>query len=217
MRLQKNLINSLRPALALGAFCILAISIASGPLQAGEAAFDHGLHIEQGLECQACHMPGDDPEPSLPAISVCGDCHGEGEVALPERKASTFETDWSFSHELHYDGVGLECAACHQGVIDGKMPKSGSWSPIMPDCQSCHLENGLEQTCADCHSRLNEDVRPGPMDSVLLDHTVSWDLRHGEIARVEDQLCSYCHETPRDCITCHLDVPPRSHNRLFKV
>ncbi len=212
MSLQKILTFSLGAALAIGGLAILATT----PAQAAPA-FDHVLHIDQGLECQTCHMPGDESEPILPTITVCGDCHDDGEVALPIRKAASGEVDWSFSHDFHIDDVGLECADCHQGVIDGKVSKSGRWSPGMHSCQSCHRDNGVEQVCADCHSRLDKDVRPGPQDSVLLDHTVSWNLRHGEIARASDELCSYCHETPKDCISCHLDIPPRSHNRLFKI
>ncbi len=48
-------------------------------------------------------------------------------------------------------------------------------------------------------------------------HTNAWSVMHGKQARVNDKECLTCHTDRLECIQCHEDVKPRSHNATWTM
>jgi hypothetical protein len=49
------------------------------------------------------------------------------------------------------------------------------------------------------------------------DHNQAWGQLHGQKARVSDRQCLDCHVERLECIACHEDVRPRSHNTTWSL
>lgn len=43
-------------------------------------------------------------------------------------------------------------------------------------------------------------------------HNAAWERGHGKAAKVNEEECYACHDERLECIACHEDVAPRSHN-----
>lgn len=46
-------------------------------------------------------------------------------------------------------------------------------------------------------------------------HNSSWEYKHGQAAKANEQECLTCHEERLECISCHEDKAPRSHTSTF--
>ena len=138
-------------------------------------------------DCSGCHKADDRHASRLgPA---CGDCHGNDlwQVTAYDHKAF---------FPLENAHAGLDCHACHTGVI--KQQKLGT------DCGGCHRADdphggSLGKACETCHSATK-------WSDVSFDHDLTaYPLLGLHVAAT----CGQCHEnqhfkeTPQACIGCH--------------
>ena len=179
-------------------------------------AFDHALHIEMDMDCDACHGNATTSKVGtdwlLPEKAVCADCHDvddDGECGTchiqaddPTGYAAGHSPVDKFSHAAHLD-AGMDCAECH-----GADPSALVAVPAKSDCRSCHVTASDLQDCGVCHSEGAEYV-PAT-------HGLGWDRWHGVEAGAEQESCANCHAQV-DCQDCHSgdNVRPRSHPLNF--
>ncbi|MCB9357902.1 MAG: hypothetical protein H6506_02195 [Calditrichaeota bacterium] len=175
------------------------------------AAFPHGVHAEQGLECTACHAgvttSNTGTDNLLPTWNVCSDCHDAGDVAnkgiaLGESKEG-FEfkpiTDYSpvFRHQRHLEKAKLECSVCHTNLDEAVSEDMSNHFPKMSQCMECHTSRTVSTECKTCHL---------PGEKLMPDnHLVMWDQRHGIASTMSDANCAMCHVSgsDMDCQACH--------------
>lgn len=94
-----------------------------------------------------------------------------------------------FSHSLHVESAGLECASCHEAASTSKL-SSDHLLARKDNCQSCHEEQ-LSQNCSFCHT--SDD--PGTYVALA---TPKRELIFSHEAHVGGQ--------NMDCVTCHSDL-----------
>jgi hypothetical protein len=194
-------------------------------------AFDHAVHVKEGLECTDCHAgASDSDEPGMPGAAQCQLCHANlDKDKPPEKRAASLFTDGKFqavhasrlpdevifSHSAHV-GRGTDCAACHRGIEAST--RIGPGMRIgMDDCNACHAgkatPRGTSQECAVCHKEIRKDVAPPS-------HAQSWKKMHGQVARgagdAIDERCSLCH-TESTCTTCHMSEMPGNHDNFWRI
>jgi hypothetical protein len=180
--------------------------------------FFHSIHAGQlGMDCRYCHLAVEQgPHSSIPAASVCMNCHKSilasdprlkpvresaltgDPVADPEshvkgwQKVHDLPDFVYFNHSAHVTrGVG--CVSCHDridrmDVVTQMKPLSMGW-------------------CLDCHRAPDEHIRPidpkdanyaKPTDMTWLEKPLEKRL---EIGAHERQLRGI--NPPTDCSTCH--------------
>ena len=141
-------------------------------------AFSHKLHAgTMKIDCKYCHTGvTSSPVASLPAVSICMNCHSvarknkpeiikltqyfERGIALPWKRVHRIPDYAYFNHSVHVNR-GIQCANCHGDV--GNMDVMTQVSEFtMGACLSCHrsahenltnipgIKNGPEN-CAACH------------------------------------------------------------------
>lgn len=194
-------------------------------------SFDHAGHLARGVECAFCHGEEDAEWKSLPALTVCQECHEEldGEKPPEKRAAASFDAGGAgrwvhasrpdpeiiFPHAAHVKGAGGECRSCHDDVISSTaVPRSAAFT--MKECTACHerSESGRRYNrCDSCHREIREDVAPAS-------HRMNWRERHGRVVpdrRLETlpEGCALCH-TRSSCDECHRAEKPKSHNVLWR-
>jgi len=150
----------------------VASFLAYGPL-AREAiqqpiAFNHQRHVEEGLECSACHTGCESQVSSgLPDAQVCALCHaeplGEGpeEAKLVAALQAGDSLGWQsifsqpphvfYSHARHVTVAKLECVRCHGDIAQSSVPPRTVRKLGMEDCLDCHRENAVSTDCTACH------------------------------------------------------------------
>lgn len=137
--------------------------------------FSHTVHVNQlNLECTYCHaMAEKSIHATIPAGSLCLDCHEGADIDRPEAKKMLAllkkdgEIHWNrvfqvkdhvyFSHRVHTVVAKLKCQECHGsienmtvavrttgGVSDRNFIEMG-W------CLSCHKRRGAPRECITCH------------------------------------------------------------------
>jgi len=94
---------------------------------------------------------------------------------------SPTDIDLIFSHKLHTQEVGVECADCHEMVMQSTQP-SDILSPQMETCYICHDED--ETPCSYCH----KDAETADTYSTVLYVAKFPHARH-----VENLECKHCH------------------------
>jgi hypothetical protein len=150
----------------------VASFLAYGPL-AREAiqqpiAFNHQRHVEEGLECSACHTGCESQVSSgLPDAQVCALCHAEpqGEGAEEAKLVAALQAGdslaWQsifsqpphvfFSHRRHVTVAGLECATCHGAIGESTAPPTERRALTMGQCIACHEKARASTDCTACH------------------------------------------------------------------
>jgi hypothetical protein len=131
------------------------------------------------------------------------------------------------SHLKRRDGAPIDCATCHQPVLDKRAVETVTSRPTMRQCATCHdnatfvRPEHLLKNCEVCHTVMRADLRPRPTDPVspALVHTEGFRLHHEEQARDPDSQCGVCHLSvvnvdQNKCAGCHSGMPPRSHASL---
>lgn len=148
--------------------------------------FPHAAHVENGMDCAACHTIGDGGEPRRPAKASCRGCH-----ATASQMA--------------------DCHVCHL-ESEPRIPVSHvpRWMQLhaieagwdQTGCQNCHTQSD----CQDCHA--GDNVRPRT-------HRLNYAFDHALEARGNEMRCATCHEDPQFCVACHAteQVLPRNHSR----
>jgi hypothetical protein len=185
--------------------------------------FSHRKHLATGVPCAQCHeaaatsVKADDN--LLPAIAVCGGCHGPGEIKEPARLTLS-----RFNHQLHVSTPKLgdivaaairagsylgpvpegleeqlagsdECTACHRGLRDSDQVTKAAF-PNMAECLVCHRDVDPPFSCGKCHSS-GDHLKPAS-------HTPDFLEAHSRPgARPEKQSCQVCHGRKFTCLGCH--------------
>jgi hypothetical protein len=96
-----------------------------------------------------------------------------------------WNSDLIFSHKLHVQDLGAECAACHEGALTSQSGLD-DLLPEMETCYNCHDE---DMDCAACHEQ--------PDDPVLLPRIDTYNEKFNHEVHAENDI---------DCAKCHAGV-----------
>lgn len=193
-----------------------------------------GLAVCLGLECVFCHIiRPDGRQTGLPGPQLCAPCHEALDVDKePEDRiaalfdasgryartvVATLPAEVRFFHSKHVREFGIACADCHGDIATSAgIPRSSAVPKN--ECLDCHEARGRKAVCADCHTVIDGDWKPGT-------HDAAWKRGHGEHLlacpresrdRSSADRCELCHD-PKTCMGCHLQEEPRSHTNYFRV
>ena len=132
-------------------------------------AYNHKVHIDNGMACEACHETVEKAAAaSVPTRDTCMLCHQAAITESPEEeKVRQYaergeEIPWRriygvpdhvyFSHRRHVAVARIECAQCHGNVASLTSPPSHPLvKQTMTWCLTCHQANGATQDCVHCH------------------------------------------------------------------
>jgi hypothetical protein len=168
-------INKLWMPLLVGYFVAAAIALAAirvhRPIEAlspeQPIAFSHAIHAGGlGLECTHCHVyVAQSPSATVPAISICMECHESVLTDRPEIQKLTaywekkepvlwnkiHDLPWHvrFTHEWHIK-AGVDCSVCH-GEIKAMDRVRRVRSLKMGWCVECHRSRSAPTDCTTCH------------------------------------------------------------------
>ncbi|MFH0991859.1 MAG: cytochrome c3 family protein [bacterium] len=141
-------------------------------------AFSHKLHAgTMRIDCKYCHTAAtSSPHASVPAVSICMNCHSvarknrpeivkltkyfEEGVALPWKRVHKVPDYAYFNHSVHVN-KGIDCVNCH-GTIEAMDVVSQVSKFTMGACLECHRTapkqlahiSGIKvgpEHCAACH------------------------------------------------------------------
>jgi formamidopyrimidine-DNA glycosylase len=131
-------------------------------------AFNHQLHLKNGMECASCHMGvTEGPDAGIPSVSFCMACHQEVATNNPEIKklaayaAKEQDIPWKpvywfypsehvrFWHAPHIR-AGVDCQQCH-GDVTQQTVAVRSKNLNMNFCITCHKAKGASTDCTTCH------------------------------------------------------------------
>ena len=145
------------------------ISLGVGSKTEQPISFNHKKHLEQGLECDACHrFYKTEAFSGLPGLNTCIECHKEPVTKSPEEeKIRQFQKKgevipWKrvyqepdhvfFSHRRHVVLGKLQCQACHGNIGQRETPPAKPWVKMtMSWCMDCHKKNKVTNDCLACH------------------------------------------------------------------
>lgn len=131
--------------------------------------FNHKKHMEQGLECDACHRYFKTQDfAGMPDLATCLECHKEPVTKSPEeakirqsaKKGEQIpwirlygEPDHVFySHRRHVVLGKLPCQTCHDNTGQSERPPSRPWVRMsMGWCMGCHMKMKVTNDCLACH------------------------------------------------------------------
>ena len=113
-----------------------------------------------------------------------------------------------FSHKMHIEDVGAECADCH--AVEESVSAADNLMPGHDHCYTCHDEDETE--CGFCHT--NED------DPFGVPHVTSYIAKFSHAGHINELGCDDCHKNvakseeasthhlPKmmECQTCHSDI-----------
>ena len=127
-------------------------------------------------------------------------------VGIQYAKNATEKVELIFSHDLHVEGMGMDCATCHESVPESKSGHD-NLLPEMDKCGECH---DVSSECELCHSD-TDDPRAVP-------RITEYSAKFNHEAHVSREIaCETCHKgikTSEDansihlpdmaaCMTCH--------------
>jgi hypothetical protein len=162
--------------------------------------FDHAVHLERGMNCQACHGNVENVElatvDQLPRMRACLSCHqhpqakaGEASGACPtchlSSKDGLLKTQFASGELL--PPAWLHNAAHGGDWIERHKKVAGDESRF---CANCHTE----RFCTACH---DGQVRPRRV------HPNDWISMHPVAARQGSPTCTSCHRQQSFCRECH--------------
>jgi len=151
------------------------------------------------------------------------------------------ETTLIFPHDLHVEGMGIECEMCHLDVAESTSG-TDNLMPPMDNCAECHDVEDSDN-CEMCHSDMeNLDVYQRVEDFLpLFNHKVhieqETDCEHchaGVAASVNSadlhlpgmeagpgmDMCMHCHDglqATKDCLACHIEGRGRIQKNRGKI
>jgi hypothetical protein len=152
-------------ALALGAVAAFWQLSAVAPEQ--PIAFSHALHAGRSeIACSHCHVAAaNGPRATVPAMSVCAECHAAMTTQNPEILAlqehlkngtpilwtQVHQLPWHvhFTHKRHVR-AGVACETCH-GEVETMERLRRARSLEMGWCVGCHRLEGASTDCLTCH------------------------------------------------------------------
>ncbi|MBI4576959.1 MAG: FHA domain-containing protein [Planctomycetes bacterium] len=132
--------------------------------------FGHDGHAGAGLDCAACHAPGEEPDrPTLlagvadctachaghartPRLEACARCHAGADLYARGVPVRRLEVPEGFDHAT-WDHRRSPCEACHPGASAATtiedVPTARADSEA---CTGCHEPAHLAGPCLDCHA-----------------------------------------------------------------
>jgi cytochrome c7-like protein len=141
-------------------------SLQSAPVQ--PIAFNHKIHIQNGLQCADCHTGvTQGSNAGIPSVSFCMACHQVIAASNPEIKKLTAyvakgqDVPWQrvywfypemhvrFQHAPHIRN-GIACEQCH-GDMSKQTVAVRTTDLTMNFCLSCHRSKGVSVDCITCH------------------------------------------------------------------
>jgi len=156
--------------LAIGVLLFFVFIGFSQSLKADQPiSFNHKKHLDQGLQCDACHpFFNSQTFSGMPKLSACLECHKEPITQSPEEeKIRQFakkgqEIVWKrlygqpdhvfYSHRRHVALGKLECQSCHGDIAQSEKPPSRPWVKMtMSWCMNCHTKSKVTNDCLACH------------------------------------------------------------------
>lgn len=182
-------------------FCTLLFVISAGialllsvpePVAADNGVlFSHTLHNDLA-DCATCHE-ADGSEAAtdnlLPAPTVCLDCHDAEDVTVYYSLDASADLDTYvlpvsdrrlyFSHKLHANGLEMECAECHVGIVDDV-------AATMPSMQMCYR----------CHNNADESapiVQRAGADALVISATNQCEACHTTLAGLHPEKIGRAH------------------------
>ena len=139
------------------------------PVPSQPIAFNHALHIKNGMDCVDCHAGAKQQASAmLPAADTCATCHQTAITKSPEEArlvsliAQNQPLAWNqvtrvaphvyFSHRRHAEIGKIQCAECH-GAMDKltSPPQQAFRAMNMKTCLTCHDTRDVKSDCNDCH------------------------------------------------------------------
>jgi hypothetical protein len=132
-------------------------------------AFNHKKHIDNELECSACHnLFQTSARAGRPTTDTCILCHETALTESPEeekvrqyaargeqipwRRLFKLPTHVYFSHQTHVVSGQVECKSCHGNIADGTSPPSKPEIKLTMDrCIDCHKARRASTDCLACH------------------------------------------------------------------
>jgi hypothetical protein len=148
---------------------LLLISLGFSSRTEQPISFNHKKHVEQGMECIACHLYFKEQTFSgMPGNNICLECHKEPVTQSPEEeKIRQFakkreEIPWKriyeqpdhvfFSHRRHAVLGKMPCRACHGEIGQSEKPPVKPFVRMTMDwCMDCHAKNKVTNDCLVCH------------------------------------------------------------------
>lgn len=205
-----------RRSLVLAAAALAAAActknVKPGEVQEPAITFPHQPHVENDVDCLACHKPiqkstqvnAAKRDISIPPKSpVCGDCHEKQPTVVVPPRGRDYTVN--FDHAAHLPRVKGDCKKCHTELPNPGMKERPS--PPMSACTSCHnhQQDFVQARCTPCHRELRELV-----PDKAFAHVGNWLQAHGQYARPDAQTCAACHDQTY-CESCHsaTTVPAR--------
>ena len=156
--------------LAIGILLLfLFITISQGSKTDQPISFNHKKHLDQGLDCDACHLYFKTQTFSgIPTLATCLECHKEPITKSPEEeKIRQFERrkeeiPWKqiyrlpdhvfYSHRRHAVLGKIACQTCHGDIGQTQKPPSKPWATMtMGWCMDCHRRSNVKNDCLLCH------------------------------------------------------------------
>jgi hypothetical protein len=132
-------------------------------------AFNHKVHIQNGLECEGCHAGvTQGPDAGIASVNLCMTCHQSIATDNPEIKklaayaAKGQDVPWQpvfwfypgvhvrFQHAPHIRNR-IGCEECH-GDISNRTVAVRTKDLSMSFCLSCHKAKGVDLDCITCHN-----------------------------------------------------------------
>lgn len=132
-------------------------------------AFNHMIHIQNGLQCEGSHSGvTQGPDAGIPSVTFCMACHAAIATDKQEIKklaayaAKGQEVPWQpvfwfypevnvrFQHAPHIRN-GIGCEECH-GDISKRTVAVRTKDLSMSFCLNCHKAKGVDLDCITCHN-----------------------------------------------------------------
>lgn len=191
-------------------------------------AYNHQVHIEQGIACTRCHgdVAGTETlnDSNLPKMAICLACHdgvrASKDCALCHESRLTLAdihpVEWRHKHgdraimEKEYCNschpAEEDCLKCHRGDnLTGRIHELNftfthglDAGSKAANCVTCHA---TRQFCNDCHE--------ANMRLPLRHSTLTWRADHGRFAREDPENCASCHDNADPTcarVGCHSDL-----------
>ena len=156
--------------MGLGAgFLLFSLFVGLGSKAEQLLSFNHKKHLEQGIECIACHSHFKEQTFSgIPKVATCLECHKDPISQNPEEEKirqihkKGEEIHWKriyqqpdhvfFSHRRHVVLGKMQCETCHGSIAQSEKPPSKPWVKMtMGWCMDCHKKTKASNDCLACH------------------------------------------------------------------
>jgi len=118
------------------------------------------------------------------------------------------EIDWPssigqarFPHEMHFDGIGIDCVTCHH-EIDAKpldMPHPQFFEDFWINCTTCHHNDAPRaciQGCSTCHHGSPTGIADESLSAKVVIHRTCWTCHEAGRGPEASGNCATCHSGP---------------------